>query len=43
VRNLEKNRRQQVDLSEYATGIYLIRYPIDTKWYSGKIVLQRTS
>jgi hypothetical protein len=43
VRNLEKGRLQQVDLSEYATGIYLIRYPIDTKWYSGKIVLQRTS
>ena len=43
VRNLEKGRRQQVDLSEYATGIYLIRYPIDTKWYSGKIILQRTS
>lgn len=41
--NLEKDRVIQVDLSEYATGIYLIRYPNGKTWASGKIVLQRTS
>ena len=41
--NLEKDRVIQVDLSEYATGIYLIRYPNGKTWVSGKIVLQRTS
>ena len=41
--NLEKDRVIQVDLSEYATGIYLIRYPLGKTWVSGKVVLQRTS
>ena len=31
-----------VDLSEYATGIYLIRYPVGKQWVSGKIILSRT-
>jgi hypothetical protein len=41
--NLEKDRVIQVDLSQYATGIYLIRYPVGKSWVSGKVVLQRTS
>ncbi len=41
--NLEKDRTVQIDLSEYATGIYLIRYPLGETWVSGKVVLQRTS
>jgi hypothetical protein len=41
--NLEKDRTIQIDLSEYATGIYLIRYPLGKTWVSGKVVLQRTS
>ncbi|MDR0801370.1 T9SS type A sorting domain-containing protein [Fluviicola sp.] len=41
---LEKNERIQVDLSNYATGIYLIRYlDEDNHWLSGKVVLQRNS
>lgn len=41
--NLEKDRTVQIDLSAYATGIYLIRYPVGKTWVSGKVVLQRTS
>lgn len=41
--NLEKDRVIQVDLSQYATGIYLIRYPVGKSWVSGKVVLQRNS
>ncbi|WP_343606032.1 T9SS type A sorting domain-containing protein [Fluviicola sp.] len=41
---LKKHERIQVDLSNYATGIYLIRYlDEDNHWLSGKVVLQRTS
>jgi len=40
---IEANRTIQVDLSQYATGIYLIRYPQGEKWISGKVILQRTS
>lgn len=40
---IEANRVMQVDLSQYATGIYLIRYPQGEKWISGKVILQRTS
>ncbi len=40
VSNLEKDVPQRVDLSFYATGIYLIRYPIGNKWVSGKVVVQ---
>lgn len=39
--NLEKDRVVQIDLSTYATGIYLIRYPVGKTWLSGKVVLQR--
>lgn len=41
---LRKDERIQVDLSGYATGIYLIRYLDENNhWLSGKVVLQRTS
>lgn len=41
---LKKDERIQVDLSNYATGIYLIRYLDENNhWLSGKVVLQRTS
>ncbi len=40
---IEASRTIQVDLSQYATGIYLIRYPQGEKWISGKVILQRTS
>lgn len=41
---LKKDERIQVDLSNYATGIYLIRYLDEhNHWLSGKVVLQRSS
>lgn len=41
---LKKNERIQVDLSNYTTGIYLIRYLDENNhWLSGKVVLQRNS
>lgn len=43
LKNLEKDRTVQIDLSAYATGIYLIRYPVGKTWISGKVVLQRNS
>ncbi|NVK64558.1 MAG: VWA domain-containing protein [Flavobacteriales bacterium] len=41
IKKLEKDRVYQFDLSQYVTGIYLIRYQHDDKWISGKVVLQR--
>lgn len=41
VKNLEKDRVIQVDLSAYTTGIYLIRYLHEEHWVTGKVVLQR--
>ena len=41
IKKLEKDRIYQVDLSQYVTGIYLIRYLHEDKWISGKVVLQR--
>lgn len=41
VKNLEKDRVVQVDLSSYTTGIYLIRYLHEDRWITGKVVLQR--
>jgi len=44
ISKLKKDERIQVDLSGYATGIYLIRYLDENNhWLSGKVVLQRTS
>jgi hypothetical protein len=41
IKHLEKDRVYQFDLSQYVTGIYLIRYLHEDKWISGKVVLQR--
>lgn len=38
---LQKDNPVRVDLSEYPSGIYLIRYPIDKVWVTGKVVLAR--
>lgn len=43
IKNIENNRTVQIDLGQYATGIYLIRYPLGDKWVTGKVVLQRTN
>jgi len=39
VKNIVADRTTTVDLSEYSTGIYLIRYPQGKIWVSGKIVI----
>lgn len=41
IKKMEKDRVYQFDLSQYVTGIYLIRYLHEDKWVSGKVVLQR--
>lgn len=41
VKGLADARTVQVDLGAYATGIYLIRYPYGSNWFSGRVVLQR--
>ena len=41
IKKLEKDRVYQFDLSQYVTGIYLIRYLHEDKWMTGKVVLQR--
>lgn len=41
LRDLPPHRAVQVDLGAYATGIYLIRFPVGHAWVSGKLVLQR--
>ena len=41
VKDLQAAKTVQIDLSAYATGIYLIRYPYGKAWLSGKVVLQR--
>lgn len=41
IRDLHADRAEVADLSAYATGIYLIRYPVKDGWVSGKVVLQR--
>ena len=41
IRSIEADKTTKVDLSEYSTGIYLIRYPYGKQWISGKIVLAR--
>lgn len=42
IEKIHAHRAVQTDLSAYATGIYLIRYPVGKSWVSGKIVLVRT-
>lgn len=41
IRDIEHDRVHQVDLSAYVTGIYLLRYPYEDNWLSGKVVLHR--
>jgi len=41
ITKIEPGRIVTVDLSDYASGIYLIRYPIGKTWVSGKIILTR--
>jgi hypothetical protein len=42
VKDIEADKVVQADLSGYASGIYLIRYPVGKRWVSGKIVLNRS-
>ncbi len=39
LKEIYKDRPKQFDLSQYPTGIYLIRYQVGSKWLTGKIVL----
>ncbi len=41
IKELKADRVRQIDLSNYVTGIYLIRYPYEDTWISGKVVLHR--
>ena len=41
ITNIYPNEPVIADLSGYASGIYLIRYPIGKQWISGKIMLVR--
>ncbi len=41
VKNIQQQEIVQVDLSSYATGVYLIRYPAGNRWVSGKVILNR--
>ncbi|MBL0128185.1 MAG: T9SS type A sorting domain-containing protein [Flavobacteriales bacterium] len=42
VKGVKADLPMRIDLSAYATGIYLIRYPYGKAWLSGKVVLQRS-
>jgi hypothetical protein len=41
VKDIEADKVVQADLSGYASGIYLIRYPVGKRWVSGKVVVVR--
>jgi hypothetical protein len=41
IKKLDKDQVYRVDLSQYVTGIYLIRYLHEDRWITGKVVLQR--
>lgn len=41
LKDIKANETVRVDLSEYASGYYLIRYPVGKQWVSGKIMLVR--
>lgn len=41
VKGLKMHEAVQIDLSAYATGVYLLRYPNGSSWLSGKVILQR--
>jgi hypothetical protein len=43
IENVEANRPKQIDLTEYPTGIYLIRFlNKENKWISGRVILARS-
>ena len=42
VKDIEADKVVQADLSGYASGIYLMRYPVGKKWVSGKVILNRS-
>ena len=42
IKDIKADNIVQADLSGYASGIYLIRYPVGKKWVSGKVVLNRS-
>lgn len=41
VKDIEREVPVEVDLGEYASGIYLIRYAVEENWISGKVILIR--
>ena len=41
ITDIEPDEPVRADLSGYASGIYLIRYPMGKQWISGKIMLVR--
>lgn len=41
IKNIKADEVVRIDLSEYPSGIYLIRYPLGKQWISGKIILVR--
>ena len=41
ITDIHPEEQVKVDLSSYASGIYLIRFPVGNKWVSGKIILTR--
>ena len=43
IRRIESGQVKRVNLSNYASGVYLLRYPKKDKFISGKIILVRNS
>jgi hypothetical protein len=41
IKDIKAENPVRADLSGYASGIYLIRYPVGKQWVSGKVVLMR--
>jgi hypothetical protein len=41
ITDIKANQTTTIDLSTFASGIYLIRYPTGKQWVNGKIVLTR--
>jgi hypothetical protein len=42
IRNIKAEAVTTADLSDYASGIYLIRYPVGKQWVSGQVLLVRS-
>ena len=41
LKDIQKDIPVVVDMSNYSTGIYLIRYPVGDRWISGKLIVSR--